>query len=108
MNEYGARLMRQWQHSDPERYAQIPNPTEYFTQKGLELEREIEALAQALAGPDRPGESYPEKVARLATARFNAQSDLIREAMAPDPDDIETPLNPGWYLEIEIPEHDEE
>jgi hypothetical protein len=89
--------MRQWQQSDPDRFAKISDPEEFFTQKGLELEREVQALAAGLAGPDRPGESYLEKVARLQTARFNAESDLIREAMAPDPDDVDTPLDPeAW------------
>jgi hypothetical protein len=86
--------MRQWRQADPERFARIPDPQRFFTEKGLELEREIEALAAALAGPDRPEEGYLEKAARLSTARFNAESDLIREAMAPDPDDVETPLDP--------------
>ena len=97
MNKYGAQLMRQWRRTDPERFSKIEDPEAFFDQMGQELEAEIESLAQALAGPDRPGESYLEKTARLSTARFNAESDLIREALIPDPtEDKEEPLPPEW------------
>lgn len=95
MNKYGARLMRQWRTADPERFAKVPDPQAFFTELGVDLEERIDALAGALAGPDRAGESYLEKVARLDSARFNAESDLIREAMIPEPgEDIEEPLPP--------------
>jgi hypothetical protein len=96
MNKYGALLMRQWKRADPQRFAEIPDPEVFFAAKGTELEQEISTLAASLAGPDRAGETYMEKVARLSTARFNAESDLLREAMIPDPDDVETPLPAEW------------
>ena len=96
MNKYGALLMRQWKRADPQRFSEIPDPEEFFAAKGTELEQEISTLAASLAGPDRAGETYMEKVSRLATARFNAESDLLREAMIPDPDDVETPLPAEW------------
>lgn len=96
MNKYGAMLMRQWKRADPERFAQIPDPDAFFSAKGRELEAEIQALAQTLAGPDRSGESYLEKTARLSTARFTAESDLIREAMIPEADETEAPLPAEW------------
>ena len=96
MNKYGALLMRQWRRADPDRFATIPDPESFFAEKGRELEQEIDALAETLAGPDRPGESYLEKTARLSSARFNAESDLIREAMIPEPDETETPLPAEW------------
>ena len=69
----------------------------FFTQLGADLEEQIDALARAIAGPDQQGESYLEKVARLSSARFNAESDLIREAMIPEPgEEIEEPLPPEW------------
>jgi hypothetical protein len=97
MNRYGQLLMGQWRRADPQRFSQIPNPEEFFGQKGMELETEIQTLASALAGPDQPGESYLDKTARLSTARFNAESDLIREAMLPSPEeDQEEPLPAEW------------
>lgn len=97
MNKYGARLMRQWQQADPDRFAKISAPEGFFAQLGAELEEQIDALARAIAGPDRPGESDQDKVARLTSARLTAESDLIREAMIPEPgEEIEEPLPPQW------------
>jgi hypothetical protein len=96
MNRYGALLMRQWKRADPQRFRAIPDPAAFFTEKGEELEAGIETLAQTLAGPDRPGETYLEKVARLASARQTAESDLVREAMIPEPEGDEEPLPPEW------------
>jgi hypothetical protein len=39
MNKYGARLMRQWQRTDPERFAKIQDPEEFFAQLGADLVR---------------------------------------------------------------------
>lgn len=97
MNRYGRLLMSQWQQADPQRFSQIPDPEAFFTRKGRELATEIQTLAATLAGTDRPSESYLEKTARLSTARFNAESDLIREALLPSPgEETEEPLPPQW------------
>ena len=61
MNRYGQLLMRQLQTTSPQRFAELSDPEAFFTQRGQELETEIQTLADALAGPDRPGESYLEK-----------------------------------------------
>jgi hypothetical protein len=96
MNKYGAQAMRHWQQTDPGRYAQIPDPEAFFTQLGKEAEQEIETLAAAIAGSDRPGESYLEKVGRLNEARFSAQSDVLRElVLIPDPEDPEIDERPA-------------
>lgn len=89
MNRYGAQLMRQWQQNDPKRYQAIEDKQDFFEALGSEAQREIETLAAAIAGPDRPGETYLEKVARLNTARVNAESDVLRGMLAPDPHDPE-------------------
>ena len=34
MNRYGALLMRQWRRADPERFAAIPDPENFFAEKG--------------------------------------------------------------------------
>jgi hypothetical protein len=92
MNRYGARAMRHWQQTDPERFQAIEDPQAFFTTLGAEVEQEIETLAAAMAGPDRVGESYLEKVGRLNMARFNAESDILRErVLIPGPDEEEEP-----------------
>src|SRR5664279_2374032 len=60
MNRYGTQAMRHWQQTDPDRYQQIPDPETFFTELGERVESEIQALATAIAGPDRPGETYME------------------------------------------------
>ncbi len=95
MNRYGAQAMRHWQQIDPARYNAIPDPEAFFTALGAQVESEIQALGDAIAGPDRPGESYLEKVGRLNMARFNAESDILREmVLIPDPDDPEIDERP--------------
>ena len=89
MNRYGVQAMRHWQQIDPQRFQAIEDPQEFFTTLGAEVEREIETLAAAIAGPDRLGESYLEKVGRLNMAKFNAESDILRERVliaGPDED----------------------
>jgi hypothetical protein len=99
MNRYGTQAMRHWQQTDPARYHQIPDPQEFFTQLGEQVESEIQTLANALAGPDRPGETYMEKVGRLNMARFNAESDILREmVLIPDPNDPEIDETPATDL----------
>jgi hypothetical protein len=96
MNRYGAQAMRHWQQTDPSRYAAIPDKEAFFTQLGEQAEQEIETLAAAIAGPDRPGESYLEKLGRLNMARFSAESDLLREmVLIRDPDDPEVDQRPA-------------
>ena len=88
MNKYGAQAMRHWQQTDPQRFQAIKDPQEFFTTLGAEVEQEIQTLAAAIAGPDRVGESYLEKAGRLNMARFNAESDILRErVLIPGPDD---------------------
>jgi len=102
MNRYGTQAMRHWQQTDPARYQQIPDPETFFTELGAQVESEIQALADAIAGPDRPGESYLQKVGRLNMARFNAESDILREmVLIPDPDDPEIDERPETGLAAE-------
>ena len=95
MNRYGRQLMRQMQQTDPTRFASVPDPEQHFTMLGEQLAVGIEQLAQSIAGPDRPGETYLEKVGRLNMARLNAESDLIAEAMIRDPEDPEIDQRPA-------------
>ena len=99
MNRYGTQAMRHWQQTDPARYQQIPDPETFFTELGEQVESEIQALADAIAGPDRPGETYMEKVGRLNMARFNAESDILREmVLIPEPEEPEEPAPESWNV----------
>jgi hypothetical protein len=90
--------MRHWQQTDPARFQAIPESEReaFFAQLGAQVETEIQTLADAIAGPDRPGETYLQKVGRLNMARFNAESDILREmVLIPDPDDPEIDERPA-------------
>ena len=101
MNRYGAQAMRHWQEFDPERFEAIEDPRKFFTTLGAEVEQEIETLAAALAGPDRVGETYLEKVGRLNMARFNAESDILRErVLIAGPDEDEEKPATGLVAEM--------
>jgi hypothetical protein len=88
MNQYGWRAQRYWQEYLPERFAQIDNPEEFFTDLGEQMAQQVDELAFALAGPDLPGEGYLEKVGRLNMARLSAEEQVTRE-MLPASDDEE-------------------
>lgn len=86
MNRYGARAREHWKRWLPTRYSQLDDPESFFTDLGEEVEARIDELSQALAGSDPPGEGYLDKVGRLNMARFNAESDLMREMVLIEPE----------------------
>jgi hypothetical protein len=90
--------MRHWQQTDPARFQAIPeNEREaFFTQLGERVQSEILVLADAIAGRDRPGETYMQKLGRLNQAQFDAESEILREmVLIPDPNDPETDETPA-------------
>jgi hypothetical protein len=98
MNRYGSMAMRHWQRTDPARFQAIPESERvtFFTELGERAESEIQALADAVAGSDRPGETYLQKVGRLNQARFDAESEILREMiLIPDPNDPEIDETPA-------------
>lgn len=76
MNKYGSLAMSHWEKHQPDRYRAIPDKQTFFTQLGEQAEQEIQQLEDTLAGPDRPGESYLEKVGR---ARVAAEEQILAE-----------------------------
>ena len=98
MNRYGSMAMRHWQQTDPARFQAIPeNEREaFFTDLGERVQSEILVLADAIAGRDRPGETYMQKLGRLNQAQFDAESEVLREmVLIPDPNDPETDETPA-------------
>src|SRR5438552_17187697 len=64
MNKYGELAKNHWARTDPAHYAAIEDPEAFFAALGEQAESQIQELAQRLAGPDRPGEEYLQKVGR--------------------------------------------
>jgi hypothetical protein len=85
MNKYGRRASRHWQQHLPTQYAKLRNPEAFFAEMGESLANQIEDLAEVLAGPDQPGESYMDKMGRLNMTRANAEDEVLRE-MLPEPE----------------------
>jgi hypothetical protein len=83
MNRWGRKAREHWQQHRPGQYGQIPDPQAFFTRLGEDVSAEINSLALALAGDDRPGEGYLDKVGRLRTARLTAQEHVLREMLLP-------------------------
>ena len=73
--------MNHWQRTDPDRYAAIPDKEAFFAELGERAESEIQQLQDSLAGPDRPEESYLQKVGRLNMARLAAEEHVLRETL---------------------------
>ncbi|MGI5213871.1 hypothetical protein [Plantactinospora sp. CA-290183] len=90
MNQYAAQAKSHWRNHLPNRYRQIANPDEVFTELGEQIAQRIEDLSRALAGPDPEQETYLDKLGRLNNARLSAEGQVLRE-MLPDP---ETDLSP--------------
>lgn len=87
MNKLGIDAKRHWETWLPDRYAQIEDPETFFTQMGEQAEEDIDSLAMDLAGEDPPAETYEQKVARLATARHLARSQVYQDMLRVDPND---------------------
>lgn len=107
MNRYGSMAKTHWRQWLPKRYAALGDGRDaYFTQLGEQVEHEIQVLTEALiardAAEERPGDDAEAKVGRRNMARFNAESDLIRELVLIDPE-------PDAELELpDVPEDDDE
>ena len=87
MNRYGTRAREHWQRYRPSEYAQIQDPTTFFTRLGEEMSARINALSLSLAGDDPGDEGFLEKVGRLNMSRLQAEDQVMREMLAPSEED---------------------
>lgn len=78
-SQYAQMAQNHWAQFLPNRYSQIPNPDEFFTALGQEVEEQIQDLAEQIAGQDPPGEDYLSKVGRLNQARQTAREKVLAE-----------------------------
>ena len=86
MNRFGRIASDHWKKWLPKRYAALPDPEKFFSDLGEEIEEAVQEMALNLAGNDPPGEGYMQKLGRLNMARFNAESDLLREMALLEPE----------------------
>jgi hypothetical protein len=115
MNRYGRLAQRHWAKWRPNELSQIPDPEEFFTKLGLDVEDQVEQLTAALAGDDPGGEDYLQKLGRLRMARLTAESQVLREQVLlppepghPEAEDDDTPTWPAttdWLPTELTPDH---
>ena len=80
MNKYGQLARDHWKAVDPDRFAQIRDPQEFFTTLGETVESQIQDLQLQLAGPDpATPEQGLEKVGRLNMARMQAEEVVLAD-----------------------------
>ena len=85
MNTYGKFAQEAWRTTAPAEYALIPDPVQWFEALGEEAAQRVGELMMELAGPDRKGESYLEKVGRLNASKMQAEEIVRAEMLTPDP-----------------------
>lgn len=81
MNRYGTIAQKHWQRHAPSRLAALPNPIEFFTALGLQVQAQVTDLTAALAGMDSSGETYWQKVGRLQAARARAEEVVMAQLL---------------------------
>lgn len=86
MNGYGEAAMAHWRRWLPTRFAAIANPQEFFSVLGDRVAQEVDLLADALAGPDLPGEGFLGKVGRLRVATAAAEERVCSELVYLEPE----------------------
>jgi len=99
MNRYGQMALERMEQFQPEVLAGIKDRDSYFSSLGEDLESQITELAERIVGPDRPGEEYLTKLARLREARLTAESEIMRQVGAPleqEESEAVWPREPAW------------
>ena len=77
-----ATLAQQWyQQYLPQAYAGIEDKPTFFGSLGEQAAQEIEQVANELAGPDQPGETFEAKAGRLQAAQQAATELVIRQTL---------------------------
>ncbi len=108
MNSYGNQALQHWTRWRPKELAAIPNPQEFFARLGLEVEQEIDDRAEAILESQSPpeAEDYLTRVGRLRMARFDAESEVLRERVLLPPEDEQDETSPdlaGEWLPVSMP-----
>ena len=79
MNKYALIAEDHWKKAAPSRYADLPNPEQYFEELGEQVLSQVDDLSQTIAGPDPAGETYLEKVGRLTMAQKQAEEIVLAD-----------------------------
>jgi hypothetical protein len=107
MSGYEAMLREHWRLHRSGELAGMTDPDSFFSDLSRQVQSQVEELAEEIAGPTRPGEKYQARLGRLREARMSAESDVLRQVMAPEEDrPAPWPGSTGW-LTGEEPDPDD-
>ncbi|QUY61712.1 hypothetical protein [Gulosibacter molinativorax] len=100
MTHYQTLARTHWTRYAPTRVEAIPNPDEFFQMLGQQVHEQVTELTVQLAGQDRAGESYLEKVGRLGAARLRAEEIVLTELVwISSPETSPAEAREAWELD---------
>lgn len=93
MNTHGQHAMETMKNHDLETFSQIPNPEEYFSTLGQQIQQQIWEVTEGLL-PQRTEHQSPEEFIGLSNmARFRAREtvyqEMIYSSIPPEPEIME-------------------
>ena len=93
MNAHGQHAMETMRNHDPETFGQIPNPEEYFSTLGRQIQDEIEIVLDGLIIRNTVGKSTLEILGDQNMAKFKAREivyqEMIYGSLPPEPEIME-------------------
>jgi hypothetical protein len=86
MNAYGTQAMNHWKTAAPTRYAALPDPVEFFTELGDEIQNQVLNLTETLTAGLPASEDYLERVGQVNAARMQAEEIVRADLMWIEPE----------------------
>lgn len=94
MNPYGARAMKYWQDAAPTRYADLENPSEFFTDLGEQIATYVEQLASAMEAKATFSQDTMTRFGELNAIKASAEEVAMHELAYVEPEDEDE--EPAW------------
>ncbi|MFJ8966674.1 hypothetical protein ACIRG5_45495 [Lentzea sp. NPDC102401] len=88
MNQYGARAQDHWRVHRAAEYAQLEDPTRFFTDLGKQIAAEIDLRCSTLERTSGAGqsESFLDNLGSLNNVRHSVEGEVLREMAFTEPD----------------------
>lgn len=93
MNTHGQHAMETMKNHDPETFSQIPNPEEYFSTLGQQIQEQIWSTTESLLPQRTENQTEMEFIGLSNMARFRAREtvyqEMIYSSIPPEPEIME-------------------
>ncbi|MFV0535682.1 MAG: hypothetical protein ACK5MR_18840 [Cumulibacter sp.] len=86
MNKYGHMAMKHWRQWRPNAFGTIQNPEDFFSTLGQEAEDQIDQIQAQILAANPPSSDQLTRAAQWQSARFSAESQVVREMLLVDPE----------------------